>query len=92
MDDDSDSEYTESFEKTKSKRVRRASSKVKSSRKKSKKQFSDSESDSEYEMVDTPSKKATKQTRRPDFVNNSSPATAAGLTSSTIAALLQPPA
>ncbi|TID16087.1 hypothetical protein E2P81_ATG08946 [Venturia nashicola] len=77
VNDDSDSEYMESFEKAKSKRVRGAGSKGKSSRKKSKKQFSDSESDSEYDLVDTPSKKTTNKSKVPDPVMKSSPTTVA---------------
>lgn len=74
VNDESDSEYTESPEKAKNKRIRASVTKAaKKSGKKAKKQFSDSESDSEYEVADTPSKKSADKSIRSNSVKNSGP-------------------
>lgn len=75
MDDDSGSEYTESPEKAKKKRIRGTGSKAKSGGKKSKTQFLDAESDSEYGVIDTPSKKTTNKRDWPDLVKKNSAST-----------------
>ncbi|KAE9982149.1 hypothetical protein BLS_006495 [Venturia inaequalis] len=76
LDDDSDSEYMESPDKSTNKRIRGSVSKsTLKSDKKSKREYSGWESESEYEMVDTPSKWPTSNSARATIAKKSRPAT-----------------